>query len=79
MKNILLRIKNPQLIPKHYENLSKCGTNEYLILTKFRNDWVKFVDFSIKAYFLMCTFFLHQTLVCFLDPVRLLQRDTLEV
>ena len=25
--------------------------NEYLILTKFHNDWVKIVDFLIKAYF----------------------------
>ena len=29
----------------------KCGTHEYLILTKFRIDWVKIVDFLIKAYF----------------------------
>ena len=25
--------------------------NEDLILTKFRNDWIKIVDFLIKAYF----------------------------
>ena len=53
----MLLLWNPQFSPNHYENLSKCGTNGDLILTKFRNDWVKFVDFSIKAYFLMSTFF----------------------
>ena len=58
----MLLLKNPQFLPNHYEFLSKCGTNEYFILTKIRNDWVKIVDFLIKAYIFMCTFFLHQTL-----------------
>ena len=53
----MLLLKNPQFLPNHYEFLSKCGTNEYLILTKIRNDWVKIVDFLIKAHFFMCTFF----------------------
>ena len=39
VKNMLL-LKNPQFF-----------TNEYLIFTKFRNDWVKIVDVLIKAYF----------------------------
>ena len=43
--------KNPQFLPHHYETLSKLGTYEYLIVSKCRNDWVKIVDFSIKAYF----------------------------
>ena len=43
--------KNPQFLLNHYETLSKCGPHEYLILTKFLNDWVKIVDFLIKAYF----------------------------
>ena len=30
---------------------TQCGTHEYLIFTKFRNDLVKIVDFLIKAYF----------------------------
>ena len=55
-KNILL-LKNPQFSPNHYETLPKWCPHEYLILTKFRNDWVKIVDFLTKAYFFMCTFF----------------------
>ena len=47
----MLLLKNPQFLPNHYETLSKCGPHEYLILTKFPNDWVKIVDFLIKAYF----------------------------
>ena len=31
------------------ETLSKQGTHEYLILTKFCNDWVKIVDFLITC------------------------------
>ena len=43
--------KKLQFFPNHYENLLKYGTNENLILTKFSNDWAKFLDFF------MCTFF----------------------
>ena len=50
VKNMFL-LKNPQFLPNHYETLSKWGPNEYFILTKFRNDWIKIVDFLIKAYF----------------------------
>ena len=32
--------KNPQFVPNHYETQSKWGTHEYLILTKFRNDYL---------------------------------------
>ena len=49
-KNMLL-LKNPQFLPNHYETLTKEGTHEDLILTKFRNDPVKIVDFLVKAYF----------------------------
>ena len=49
-QNMLLS-KNPQIFSDHYEILTKEGTLEDLILTKFRNDWVKIVDFLIKAYF----------------------------
>ena len=49
-KNMLL-LKNQQFSPNHYETLSKYGTHEDLTLMKFRNDWVKIVDFLIKAYF----------------------------
>ena len=47
----MLLLKNPQFLPNHYETLSKLGTHGYPILAKFRYDWVKIVDFSIKAYF----------------------------
>ena len=50
VKNMLL-FKNPQFLPDHYETLTKGGTHEELILTKFRNDWVKIVDFLLKEYF----------------------------
>ena len=43
--------KNPQFLPYHYEISTKEGTHEGLILTKFRNDQIKIVDFLIKAYF----------------------------
>ena len=49
VKNMLL-LKNLQFLPDHYETLTKEGTQENLILTKFHNDWVKIVDFLIKAY-----------------------------
>ena len=47
----MLLSKNPQFLSGHYEILTKEGTHEDVILTKFRNDWVKIVDFLIKAYF----------------------------
>ena len=34
----MLLLKNPQFLPYHYEILTKEGTHEDLILTKFRND-----------------------------------------
>ena len=49
-KNVLL-LKNLQFLPNHDETLSKWGTHEYLIFTKVRHDWVKIVDFLIKAHF----------------------------
>ena len=42
-------------IHKFYPIITKLCQNEVLhenlILTKFRNDWVKIVDFLLKAYF----------------------------
>ena len=49
-KNMLL-LKNTQFLRNHNETWSNCGTHELLILTKFRNDFTKIVDFLIKAYF----------------------------
>ena len=49
-KNMLL-IKNPQFLSNHYKTWSKSGINENLILTKFRNYWVKIVDFLSIAHF----------------------------
>ena len=37
--------KNPQFLLNYYETLSKCGPHGNLILTKFRNEWGKIVDF----------------------------------
>ena len=37
IKNLLLLLKNLQFLPDHYEILTKEGTHEDLILTKFRN------------------------------------------
>ena len=50
VKNMLL-LKNLQFWPDHYEILSKWGPHEYLLLSKFRNDRVKIVDFLVKANF----------------------------
>ena len=47
----MLLLKNPQFLPNQDETLSIWGTREYLILTKFRNNWVKIVDFEIMTYF----------------------------
>ena len=47
----MLLIENPQFLFNHYEILTKEGTHEDLILTKFRNDRVKIVDFLVIAYF----------------------------
>ena len=47
----MLLLKNLQFLPDHYETLTKEGSHEDLILTKFRNDPVKIVDFFVKAYF----------------------------
>ena len=44
-----LNNKNLQFLPNHYETLSKKTTHKCIILTKFRNDWVKIVDFLIKS------------------------------
>ena len=49
-KNILL-LKNPQFLPNHSKTMLKYSTNVYPILAKFRDDWVKIVDFLIKEYF----------------------------
>ena len=46
----MLLIKNPHFLPNDFETRSKLSTLEYLILTEFRNHWVKIVDFLIKAY-----------------------------
>ena len=45
--------KNLQFLPDHYETLTKEGTREDLISTKFRNDRVKIVDFLVKAYYFL--------------------------
>ena len=47
----MLLLKNPQFLPNNYETLSKLSTIELVFLTKSRNNWVKFVDFLLKAYF----------------------------
>ena len=36
--------------------------NEYLILTKFRNYWIKIVDFLTKAYFCLVSLINEQSL-----------------
>ena len=47
----MLLLKNSQFLSDHYEILTKEGTHKDLILTKFRNDRGKIVDFLVKAYF----------------------------
>ena len=41
----MLLLKNPQFLSDQYKILTKEVIDEDLILTKFRNDWVKIVDF----------------------------------
>ena len=45
------KFKNLQFLPNNYETLTNQGTREYISLTKFYKDWVKIVDFLIKACF----------------------------
>ena len=45
----MLLLRNPQFLSNHYEILTKEGIHEALILTKFRNDRVKIVDFLVKV------------------------------
>ena len=45
----MLLLKNLQFLPNDYETRLKLSTHEYLILTEFHTDWVKIVDFLIKA------------------------------
>ena len=42
----MLLLKNPQFLTHHYETLTKGGTHQDLILTKFH----KIIDFLVKAY-----------------------------
>ena len=46
-------IKKSTIFIQSLPNIVKIRSSphEYLILTKFRNDWVKIVDFLIKVYF----------------------------
>ena len=62
-KNMLL-IKNPQFLSNQYETLSKWGPHDNFILTKFRINWVKIVDFLIKAYFWFSVRFFDSHLTC---------------
>ena len=72
----MLLLKNPQFFPNHYENWSKCGTNENLILTKIHKDWVKIVDLLIKANFFMCTFFCIRPYVLVKVTYRIVPKTT---
>ena len=60
----MLILKNLEFFPNHYETMSIYGTHEHVILTKFRNDWVKIVEFLIKAYFSLVSLINEQSLVC---------------
>ena len=54
--------KNPQFLPNQADIKAILSTHELVIFTKFHKDWVKIVDFSIKAYFWDSNIFLHQSL-----------------
>ena len=43
--------KNPQFVSNQADIQAILPTYELFIFTKFHNDWVKIVDFLIKAYF----------------------------
>ena len=60
-QNMLL-LKNPRFLPNQSETLLKYSSLEYPILTKFRNDWVKIVDFLIKVYFCLVSLINEQSL-----------------
>ena len=50
-KNIYYWPRNPQFLPNQGYIKAILSTHELIIFTKFHEDWVKIVDFSIKAYF----------------------------
>ena len=45
----ILLLKNPQYLPNHYETLLKLM---YILISTLFSNWVKIVDFLIKAYLL---------------------------
>ena len=60
-RNMLL-LKNPQFLPNFFGTWLKWCTNGLVILTKCPYDWVKIVDFLLKAYLWAKCHFCFQTL-----------------
>ena len=44
-------IKNPRFLPNQANIQAILFTHELVIFTKFHKDWIKIVNFSVKAYF----------------------------
>ena len=44
-------MKNPQFLANQAQTLAILPIHEMVILTKFHNDWMKIVHFSLIAYF----------------------------
>ena len=54
--------KNLQFLPNQADIQAISSTHELVIFTKFHKDYVKIVDFSIKAYFWAGNIFSRQSL-----------------
>ena len=54
--------ENSQFLPNQADIQAILSIDELVIFTKFHKDWVKIVDFSIKAYFWASNIFFHQSL-----------------
>ena len=56
--------KNPQFLPNHADIKAILPTHELVIFTKFHKDWVKIMDFSIKACFWVSNIFFASVSSC---------------
>ena len=55
-------MKNPQFLPESAETLPIVPIHEMVVFTKFQDNWAKIVDFSLRAFLEIVSFFIPQSL-----------------
>ena len=73
-RNMLL-LENPQFLPKFFETWSKGPPHDLVIQTKSQRNWLKIVDFLIKAYFWATCHFWVRILYKFYTPKLIYHRN----